>query len=600
MFVQALAAYADEYLSEEMGSEAWEQKPVPYFIEIGFDGTFLGVVSRSRQEARGKATVTIAEPLTVPKTPLKRNSGLHPLLAADDIKYVLGPGRWTSAKDSDRENASERHRAFVDFIGTAAKATADEALISCVRFYERDEQVQRAREELNVAKAGSFVVLSVGGPVISRLAPRRYWEQHYRDAKERIASGALVAECLISGRVGPVAPTHDPIKGLGNVGGQPAGVALMSFDKAAFRSYGWDQCGNSPVSMDRAAAYVLALNDLLKSDSRRRTIIGGVAFVYWTKQPADFDPMHFLSAPDVKSVEALLRFDPEADPDPNEFYLAGLSANGARVMMRYWMAEPLRKVKANLKEWIEGLRIVGLNGQGAKTPERWQLYRAIDPDEKWGARRMLPLIRRAVEGRAKPLGYDMLSTVLRYLRHPPESKGGGETKKQELRFTVPRMALLRLCVNDVIKGGRAMTEKLDVGQDHPAYLCGRLLAEYENLQETVYRWAGEAKVNVTIADRYYSLASTNPKAAFPKVEALARNHFQKLRRDRVQAMIAIERTVADLHQRIGAEFPAVLDLDGQGRFALGFYHHKAERNARIAEFTRQNDSSSDTEKETAE
>ncbi len=59
---------------------------------------------------------------------------------------------------------------------------------------------------------------------------------------------AGVAECLISGRTGPVAPTHEKIKGLANLGGQSTGVSLMSFDKEAFRSYGWDQCDNSPVS----------------------------------------------------------------------------------------------------------------------------------------------------------------------------------------------------------------------------------------------------------------------------------------------------------------------------------------------------------------
>lgn len=142
-----------------------------------------------------------------------------------------------------------------------------------------------------------------------------------------------------------------------------------------------------------------------------------------------------------------------------------------------------------------------------------------------------------------------------------------------------------------------MAESLDTEQSNAAYLCGRLLAEYEGLQETVYRAAGEAKVNMTVADRYYSLASTNPKAAFPKIEDLARNHFRKLRRERPGAMVAIERKVIDLHERIGAEFPAILDLDGQGRFALGYYHQKAERNRQIAEYKDKNEAASGTEPE---
>ena len=57
---------------------------------------------------------------------------------------------------------------------------------------------------------------------------------------------------MISGRVGLIAATHDKIKGAASLGGQSAGVALMSFDKAAFRSYGWEKNANSPVSPDRA------------------------------------------------------------------------------------------------------------------------------------------------------------------------------------------------------------------------------------------------------------------------------------------------------------------------------------------------------------
>jgi CRISPR-associated protein Csd1 len=89
---------------------------------------------------------------------------------------------------------------------------------------------------------------------------------------------------------------------------------------------------------------------------------------------------------------------------------------------------------------------------------------------------------------------------------------------------------------------------------------------------------------VTIGDRYFSLASTSPKIAFPKIEDLAKSHFRKLRRDDPGAMVAIERRVIDLHEKIGAAYPPMLDLDGQGRFALGYYHQKAEKSRSIAEY----------------
>src|ERR1035438_8969695 len=126
MFVQALAAYADEYLAAELAEDAWEEKPVPAWIEIGSGGTFLGIITRLRQETRGNKTITRPEALQIPRSPVNRNSGLHPLLAADDIKYVLGPGAWTAPKDE--QNATERYEAFAGLIRKAAAATHDPAL----------------------------------------------------------------------------------------------------------------------------------------------------------------------------------------------------------------------------------------------------------------------------------------------------------------------------------------------------------------------------------------------------------------------------------------------------------------------------------------
>ena len=63
-----------------------------------------------------------------------------------------------------------------------------------------------------------------------------------------------------------------------------------------------------------------------------------------------------------------------------------------------------------------------------------------------------------------------------------------------------------------------MSENLDDALNNEAYLCGRLLAFYDSLQ-----WAAhEGEVGVTVADRYFSLASTYPAVAFPKIVDLVR------------------------------------------------------------------------------
>jgi CRISPR-associated protein Csd1 len=140
------------------------------------------------------------------------------------------------------------------------------------------------------------------------------------------------------------------------------------------------------------------------------------------------------------------------------------------------------------------------------------------------------------------------------------------------------MGLIRMCINDLFRqqeGARRMSEGLDPTCPFPAYVCGRLMAEFENLQ----RSSSESEVNSSILDRYFALASTYPAVAFPKIESLAQKHLRKLRRDKPSAAYAIDGRLQELHNLLqpsaSGAYPGKLGLDGQGLFALGYYHQKA-------------------------
>ena len=120
-----------------------------------------------------------------------------------------------------------------------------------------------------------------------------------------------------------------------------------------------------------------------------------------------------------------------------------------------------------------------------------------------------------------------------------------------------------------------MSEGLDQSCALPAYVCGRLMAEFESLQ----RASSESEVNSSVLDRYFALASTYPAVAFPKIESLAQKHLRKLRRDKSGAAYAIDARLQELHNLLqpseSGAYPAKLGLEGQGLFALGYYHQKA-------------------------
>jgi CRISPR-associated protein Csd1 len=581
MFVQALAAFTDNTpeLRQQLEDESWEEKPVPYLIEVDHQGRFLAAIPRLVTVVRGKKSFEVGAPLPVPRSPVNRNSGLHPLLTADDIKYVLGPGGWTGPDQV--QNSQERHRAFIELICKAASATGDTGLGACARFYAQPEEVQKARDALKSAKPGTIVALSSGGPLVSTPATRAFWRTHYQAAARlRVAQGGE-GECLISGVRGPIAPTHEKVKGLAALGGQPAGVALMSFDKEAFRSYGWDQNANSPVSPDRAMAYILALNHLLQPGGPHRRDVSGVAFVFWTRTPSTFDPWSCIEQPSPEDVQFLLNMNPLADPDPNEFYLAGIGANGARLQIRCWVTGTLEQIKANLRGWFQGLQMADVYQGGlAALPRMYQLCAAMDREGTPPANRVLALVRRALGGPSQKLGLPILATVLGRLR-ADESK----------RADAAALGLVRLSVNDSIATGvTPMSESLDQDQKNGAYLCGRLLAVFEAAQYYAHRPepqggkdsdGPEVKINVTVVDRYFSLASTFPALAFPKLEDLNQKHMRKLRKARPGLAFMFTNTIDGLMSDIaldsGFRFPSQLDLVDQGRFVLGYHHQRASQ-----------------------
>lgn len=571
MLVQALAEYADTRLQDQMEDPAFERKPVPLLLELAQDGCFLAFIPHEESVVRGKKTVTQARKHLVPKTPVNRNSGAHPLLAFDDAKYLFGPGPWT--KDTQERDHREKHEAFVALLGEAAQTTGDEALRACVKFYQMPSEVDKARAALDAKVTGSILLsVSPDGPVVDRQAVREFWRVHFEKKSLTRNEKGGTGMCLVSGRVGPIAPTHDLIKGATALGGQPSGVALMSFDKEAFRSYGWDKNANSPVSPERARAYVLALNDLLGGMGKSRVVHNGVGFLYWTRKPVTDDPMTILERADPNEVKRVLelRTGGLAMNEPNDFYLLAVSGNGGRLLVRSWLHDSLEGVLRNVGKWFADLRIMNVfTGEAAEAPPLWQVLKSLARDEP-PADREVQLIRRAISG--TPLGRTILAGALSRLRVATGND----------RFSPVRAGLVRLAVNDQAraKGETMLGENLDREFDHEAYLCGRLLAIYDSLQ-----WAAhEEEVGVSVADRYFSLASTYPKVAFPRVNDLGLKHLRKLRRDNRGAAVAIEREIQSILTRLPEpKFPGRLSLEDQGRFAIGFHHQRAEGMARAQE-----------------
>ena len=76
----------------------------------------------------------------------------------------------------------------------------------------------------------------------------------------------------------------------------------------------------------------------------------------------------------------------------------------------------------------------------------------------------------------------------------------------------------------------------------------------------------------TIKDRFYGSASTTPKAVFPQLLRLAQHHISNPNAKFGRHLDKqIEEIISDIK-----EFPAHLNIDEQGLFAIGYYHQRQD------------------------
>ena len=126
--------------------------------------------------------------------------------------------------------------------------------------------------------------------------------------------------------------------------------------------------------------------------------------------------------------------------------------------------------------------------------------------------------------------------------------------------------------------------QLTADTDDSAYNCGRLLSV---LSETQKKAQGYPKGFTGVAERYFGTASASPGTVLPLLLRLNRHHLDKIRKSGSNPYeeIVIRDILSHFKSadRLPPVFPRHLDLQAQGRFALGFYQQQAADAAGRAE-----------------
>ncbi|MGE3181802.1 MAG: type I-C CRISPR-associated protein Cas8c/Csd1 [Phycisphaerae bacterium] len=559
-----LGSYYDRLVRDpevDIADYGYSRQKISFVVTLRPDG-LLALFSDWRSDERGKPRPRLE---LVPGQSKPSGSGINPCFLWDQPQYMLG----FKPDDPKPERTQQAFEAFRDSHLAAEKEIDDPHFSAVCRFLESwsPERCAEHAETLGeIAVAfGVFKIVGETGFVHHRPAVRRY-----SDAQISQCGGgdAVNAPSLISGEVQPIARLHEPkIKNVR--GAQSSGAALVSFNLDAFESYGKSQSYNAPVGERDAFKYCTALNRLTGSEDRR-VFLADTTVVFWSDQPvnADFDVglAEFLGAYTAAEDEARTRrvqaflncvrraADGEAIEDAGTpYYILGLAPNAARISIRFWMEGTVGALAKNLGNHVARLEI-----QPIPQNQRPLTVQAILDQTARERKEIQPL-----------LGGALLRAILLSLPYPRSLLTGVIRRiNAEGIVNYTRAAVLKA----ILVRNQANQENIvTLNKDHasPAYQMGRLFAALEKTQED----SSGGNLNKTIKDSYFSTASSNPVAAFPRLLRLHGHHLNKF--DNRGMRTNREKLVQEICSRIDV-FPAHLRIEHQGLFFIGYYHQRQD------------------------
>lgn len=395
---------------------------------------------------------------------------------------------------------------------------------------------------------------------------KQKWEQQYEKAAG--THETVLAQCAVSGEEAPIARIHNKIRGIS--GGAAGGNVLVSYKNTAENSYCQEQSYNSNISEPVMKRYTEALNYLL-TGKKHNILLDDVTIVFWATHPDEacedalmamlYGRTDQMDADQTERMIKQLLTDGSKGKltvarlqgmghiqEDVEFYMVGLKPNSARLAVQFIYRRQYADVLWNIARFQQDLQISQHMHPVSIGRIKMELLSPKSKNEKLNPALLTKLFEAAIYGRKYPAA--LLETVVCRVKTDVGSK-----------FNDVRAGIIKACLNRNYE-----EEEIKVALDQenyaPAYLCGRLFAVLEGLQQA----ASTYSLNRTIKDAYFASAASNPAMVFPKLLKLAQNHLNK-----VDSPGLFNKRIREIVDKLGGGFPGILSLPDQGRFMIGYY-----------------------------
>jgi len=551
MILQALYEYYKR--CDNLPRKGMELKEIGFLIVIDKEGHFLKFEDRRIDKKQAQQFLV--------KKHVGRTSALAANHLYDNSGYVLGY--------SEKGDAQAQYQTFKDKVNAIFELHPDNPDITAVhKFYQEEQsavlelmQKDSLWPEIlkNLNKKFSTFSFLIEGDTEIVAAKKELLDLLENDVND------CDQICLVSGERGHSVETTTATM----IPGSQATAKLVSFQlNSGYDSYGKEKGGNAPISEEAEFAYTTALNYMLRSDSRNKFLIGNRTFLFWASKD---DEAGNQAEESIFSMFG--NNEQEDDPNRNieqvrktfnsiysgslrtnlddKFYILGLAPNSARIAVTYWSELPLKEFASLILRHFEDMDIVDTRKEKKPYMGLRSILAAVTLGGKSSdATPNLPeaVVKSIFQGISYP--YTLFAGCIRRIR-----------AEQSLNIT--RSAIIKAYLNRKTNDNQKKIGKmLDIQNTNQGYLCGRLFAVLDKIQD-------EANNQHSIRERYMNSASATPAAVFATILNLSYHHSEKLNEGRKVWFEKIKQEIVDKISPDG--FPAHLDLQDQGRFFVGYY-----------------------------
>lgn len=544
-----------------------EEKEIGFVIVISKEGKFLRFEDCRTDKTIGRVYLV--------KKHASRSSAAVANYLYDNSAYVLG----YSDKD-DSEKNQLYFNTFVEKVQSILDRMPDNSDIrTLMNFYAQGREAIHSEVEQdplwedikkNLSKKYSVFSFRIEGD-LRILAEKKELMQTNEGTKNDNSRGL----CMVTGVQGELVDTTTATM----IQGSQATAKLVAFQvNSGYDSYGKEKCGNAPISHEAEFAYTTALNTMLRRDSRNKFTVGNRTFVFWASSNDK------AAEQAEESLFDLLGYSEEKKDNPNakieqvrkvftaiysgslstsledRFYILGLAPNSARIAVVYWSETPLRDFAGKILRHFDDMEIIDTRKDRKPYMGIKDILSAVTLGGKQSeATPNLPesIIKSIFLG--TPYPYTLLSACIRRIR--AESGDGNAAR-------ITRIAIIKAFLNRQNVNDKRMEIMLDKRNTNQGYLCGRLFAVLDRIQE-------DANGISSIRERYMNAASSTPSSVFATILNLSSHHLENLSNEGKK--VFYEKLKQEIIDKISSDgFPAHLDLQDQGRFFVGYYHQRQD------------------------